>query len=39
MNVLSDFKIRLNSLVPENEVENEISPRSKKGKKEKIGLK
>jgi len=25
MNVLSDFKIRLNSLVPENEIENEIS--------------
>ncbi|QGY43572.1 alpha-amylase [Maribellus comscasis] len=25
MNVLSDFKIRLNSVVPENEVENEIA--------------
>jgi alpha-amylase len=25
MNVLSDFKIRLNSLVPENEVENDIA--------------
>jgi alpha-amylase len=25
MNVLSDFKIRLNSLVPENELENEIA--------------
>ncbi len=25
MNVLSDFKIRLNTFVPENEVENEIS--------------
>jgi alpha-amylase len=25
MNVLSDFKIRLNSLVPENEMENEIA--------------
>ncbi len=25
MNVLSDFKIRLNSFVPENEVENEIA--------------
>jgi alpha-amylase len=25
MNVLSDFKIRLNSFVPENEMENEIS--------------
>jgi alpha-amylase len=25
MNVLSDFKIRLNSFVPENELENEIA--------------
>jgi alpha-amylase len=25
MNVLSDFKIRLNTFVPENEVENEIA--------------
>ena len=25
MNVLSDFKIRLNSFVPENEIENEIA--------------
>jgi alpha-amylase len=25
MNVLSDFKIRLNSMIPENEIENEIS--------------
>lgn len=25
MNVLSDFKIRLNSMVPENEIENEIA--------------
>ena len=25
MNVLSDFKIRLNSFVPESEVENEIA--------------
>lgn len=38
MNVLSDFKIRLNALVPENEVENEIAALHKlvKEKEEKI---
>ncbi len=29
MNVLSDFKIRLNTLVPENEIENEIAALNK----------
>jgi alpha-amylase len=29
MNVLSDFKIRLNSFVPENETENEIAALNK----------
>ena len=29
MNVLSDFKIRLNSFVPEKEMENEISSLNK----------
>ena len=38
MNVLSDFKIRLNAIVPENEVENEMAAMHKlvKEKEEKI---